>query len=61
MVGLREGVVVGDSVTVVAEPTKVRLRALLFLHGYGHNFDLVVSEADFYFKFWRHLELISFN
>ena len=61
LIGLREGVMVRDSSAIVAEATEVALRPLLFLYGDGHDFDLVIGEADLDFKLVRHHELVSFN
>ena len=61
LIGLREGMVVGLSSFVAAEPANVRLHASLLLHLYRHDFDLVVRETDFDLKHVRHHELIGLN
>ena len=61
LIGLREGVMVRDSSAIVAEATEVALRPLLFLYGDGHDFDLVIGEADLDLKLVRHDELISLD
>ena len=53
--------VVGDAVAIVAEAAEVRLRALLLLDCYSHDFDLVIGEADFDLKLRGHLELVRLN
>jgi len=61
LISLSEGMMISDSRAVVAEATEVGLRALLFLNGNRHDFDLVVGEANFDFELGRHLELIRFD
>ena len=61
LISLCESVMVCDSSTIVSEASKIALGPLLLLDGDGHNFDLVVSEANLHFKLVRHDELVSFN
>ena len=61
LIGLGEGVMVGDSITVVAEATEIGLGALLLLNRHSHDFNLVIGEADLNLELGRHLEFISFN
>ena len=61
LVSLSEGMVIGDARAVISEAAKVWLGALLLLDSDGHNFDLVVGEADLNFKLVGHNELVSLN
>ena len=53
--------VIGDARAVISEAAKVWLGSLLFLDSDGHDFDLVVGEADLNFKLVGHNELVSLN
>ena len=61
LIGLREGVMVRDPSAIIAEAAEVALGPLLFLYGDGHDFDLVIGEADLDLKLVRHHELVRFN
>ena len=61
LISLCEGVMVRDARSIVTEAAEVALGPLLFFHGNGDNFDLVVSETNLDFKLIRHHELVSFN
>jgi hypothetical protein len=51
--------VVDVTIAVVAESTKVRLGALLFLNGHRYNFYLIVCKADLNLEFSWHNEFIG--
>ena len=61
LIGLSEGMVIGDARAVISEAAKVCLRPLLLLDGYCHNFDLIIGKADLDFKLVGHNEFISLN
>ena len=61
LISLSESMMVCDSSTIVSEASKIALGPLLLLDSDGHNFDLVVCEANLHLKLVRHDELVSFN
>ena len=61
LVSLSEGMMISNARTVISEAAKVWLGSLLFLNSDGHDFDLVVGEADLNFKLVGHNELVSLN
>ena len=52
---------VGLARLVIAEPADVGFHTALLLDLYGHDFDLVVSEADLDLEHVGHHKLIGFN
>ena len=61
LICLSEGVVVSDSVPIVAETTEVGLWSLLLFDCYSHDFDLVVCESYFDLELVWHYKFIRFN
>lgn len=61
LISLGEGMVEYSPHAVVPETAEVRLGSLLLFNGNCNNFDLVVSQTDFYFKPRRHHELVSID
>ena len=61
LISLSERMVVSDAWSIVSETTEISLRSLLFLNSYCHDFDLIISEANFDIELIRHDKFVSFN
>ena len=61
LISLCEGVMIGDTISIISETSEVWLGPLLLFNGNSDNFYLVIGEADLDLKLVRHDEFISFD